>query len=237
MTSREARTAAKRSGRLHFAVAPRSQSRYASGKQERRSAVEFFSFDREYVRRLSEGDAEVERHFVDYFASLLLIKLRSRLRSRQDIEDVRQEVFLRVIRSVRSERGLHEPERLGAFVLAVCNNVLLEHFRHQGRVTQIDSQTPEPRQPRADFEQELVTEENQQYVRDLIDELSAKDRGILRAVFLEERDKDAVCREFGIRREYLRVLLHRAKNRFRQLLAGGKSLAAQGAGSSTGYSQ
>lgn len=231
MTSREIRAAAKVSRRPHFTVAPRSQSRYASGKQERRSAVEFFSFDREYVRRLSEGDAEIERHFVDYFASLLLIKLRSRLRSRQDIEDVRQEVFLRVIRSVRSGTGLHEPERLGAFVLAVCNNVLLEHFRHQGRVTQIDSQTPEPRQPKTDFEQELVSEESQQHVRDLIEELSAKDRGILRAVFLEERDKDAVCREFGIRREYLRVLLHRAKNRFRQLLTGEKSLTAQ-----SGYS-
>jgi hypothetical protein len=27
-----------------------------------------------------------------------------------------------------------------------------------------------------------------------------------------------VCREFGVRREYLRVLLHRAKSRFRVLL-------------------
>jgi RNA polymerase sigma-70 factor, ECF subfamily len=32
---------------------------------------------------------------------------------------------------------------------------------------------------------------------------------------LEERNKDEVCAEFGITREYLRVLLHRAKKSFK----------------------
>jgi RNA polymerase sigma-70 factor (ECF subfamily) len=34
-------------------------------------------------------------------------------------------------------------------------------------------------------------------------------------VFLEERDKDEVCRDFGVDRNYLRVLLHRAKQTFK----------------------
>jgi RNA polymerase sigma-70 factor (ECF subfamily) len=44
--------------------------------------------------------------------------------------------------------------------------------------------------------------------------LSGKDRNILHAVFFEQRDKDEVCRELGVSREYLRVLLHRAKQQF-----------------------
>jgi RNA polymerase sigma-70 factor (ECF subfamily) len=32
---------------------------------------------------------------------------------------------------------------------------------------------------------------------------------------MEEKDKDDVCREMGVNREYLRVLLHRAKQTFR----------------------
>jgi RNA polymerase sigma-70 factor (ECF subfamily) len=36
-------------------------------------------------------------------------------------------------------------------------------------------------------------------------------------VFLEERNKDEVCRDFGVDREYLRVLLHRAKQAFKSL--------------------
>ena len=38
---------------------------------------------------------------------------------------------------------------------------------------------------------------------------------LLKAVFLEERDRDEVCREFGVDREYLRVLLFRAKQEFK----------------------
>jgi RNA polymerase sigma-70 factor (ECF subfamily) len=220
-----------------LAIAPRPESMYAAGKQERKSPVEFFSFDAEYVQRLSEGDPATERHFAEYFGSLLLIKLRGRLKWSQDIEDLRQEVFLRVLRSLRTGSGLHEPSRLGAYVNAVCNNVVFEHFRQRSRVTQLDVRASELRESGSDPEQELVTEESQFQVRKLIGELSERDRGILRAVFLEERDKDAVCREYGVRRDYLRVLLHRAKNRFRHLLfAGGESVASQEAASS-GYAQ
>ena len=42
-----------------------------------------------------------------------------------------------------------------------------------------------------------------------------RDRALLKAVFLDERDRDEVCTEFGVDREYLRVLLFRAKQEFK----------------------
>ncbi|HEX8881821.1 MAG TPA: hypothetical protein VF749_17385, partial [Candidatus Acidoferrum sp.] len=48
----------------------------------------------------------------------------------------------------------------------------------------------------------------------------ARDRELLRAVFFEERDKDAVCREIGVDRNYLRVLVHRAKDKFKAVYEG-----------------
>ena len=44
-----------------------------------------------------------------------------------------------------------------------------------------------------------------------------KDARILRAIFIDERPKDEVCAEMRVDRDYLRVLLHRAKNQFRRL--------------------
>jgi RNA polymerase sigma-70 factor (ECF subfamily) len=52
-------------------------------------------------------------------------------------------------------------------------------------------------------------------VREILLELPLRDRSLLKAVFLEERDRADVCREFGVDREYLRVLLHRAKKEFK----------------------
>jgi RNA polymerase sigma-70 factor (ECF subfamily) len=48
--------------------------------------------------------------------------------------------------------------------------------------------------------------------------MSERDRTILRAIFFEEQPKEEVCRRFGITRDYLRVLIHRAKEKFRSLL-------------------
>lgn len=180
--------------------------------------MDFFSFDGEYVRRLTEGDPETERHFVSYFSPLLLIKLKQRLRSREELEDLRQEVFLRVLRALRQGSGLQRPECLGAYVHSICNNVVLEYFRGKSKAEQWDERAEEPRDPGVGIERELVTEEKSQQTRRLIEGLSPKDRYLLRAIFLDERDKDAVCLEQGVGRDYLRVLLHRAKKRFRQLL-------------------
>jgi RNA polymerase sigma-70 factor, ECF subfamily len=178
---------------------------------------EFFPFDGDYVRRLAAGDSETERHFVGYFSSLLLIKLRRRLRMREDVEDLRQEVFLRVLRSLRQGQ-VERPECLGAYVSAVGNHVICEYLRTKAKAIQWDENAPEPRDPGTGIERELVSEESRRLVRNLIDEMPPKDRNLMRAVFLEERDKDTVCSEQGVGRDYLRVLLHRAKKRFRQLL-------------------
>ena len=49
--------------------------------------------------------------------------------------------------------------------------------------------------------------------------LPQKDRELIRWLFLEDRPKDDVCRELNIDRDYLRVLFHRAKKRFRERFA------------------
>jgi RNA polymerase sigma-70 factor, ECF subfamily len=51
----------------------------------------------------------------------------------------------------------------------------------------------------------------------VVEGLPKKDRDRLRAYFLEEKEKDEVCAQFGVDRDYFRVLLHRAKDKFRVL--------------------
>lgn len=177
--------------------------------------MELFSFDDSYLQRLRDRDHMTERHFIAYFSKLLLIKLRSRLRSSQAAEDVRQETFVRVFKAVRSKGGVRQPERLGAFVNSICNNVLQEHFRSSARVTPLDDDAPEPPDPALDIDEVLVTRQTIEKVQRILAGLPEKDRQLLRAVIMEEKNKDEVCRQFGVTRTYLRVLLHRAKQTFR----------------------
>jgi RNA polymerase sigma-70 factor (ECF subfamily) len=180
--------------------------------------LQFQTFDQSYVERLRAGDFRTQEHFVAYFSELIQLKLRSRLNSPQAIEDVRQETFARVFVALRGEGGIRQPDRLGAYVNSICNNVLLEHYRASSRHTSLeDEEDKDFPATTIDIVGAVAAKEMAVKVREILDELPEKDRRLLREVFLEERDKDDVCRDFGVDRDYLRVLLHRAKLSFKSL--------------------
>jgi RNA polymerase sigma-70 factor, ECF subfamily len=178
--------------------------------------VEFFQFDEKYLERLRSSDPSTEQHFYSYFSKYLQIKVRSRLRSSEAVHDIIQETFLRVLKAVRSPDSIRNPERLGAYVNSVCNLVLLEYYRSQKREDPLEDQLKEPTDHTIDLEGTLTTEETREEVRRILTTLDPKDRKLLNDVILEERDKDEVCRELGVDRDYLRVLLHRAKIQFKK---------------------
>lgn len=179
-----------------------------------------FEFDAAYVDRLTRGDEATERHFTAYFGDLLTIKLRSRLRSPSLVEDAKQETFLRVLTTLRRKGGLTSAGGLGAFVNTTCNNVLFETYRAETKRRQNVPEDEAPLEaPGASVESVMLDADEHERVRHAIAELPAKDRELLHALFFDERDKDEICRAMGVDRQYLRVLLHRAKGRFRDVLA------------------
>ncbi len=177
--------------------------------------MQFTSFDVNYVSNLCADNPQTQSHFYSYFSELLQIKLRSRLQSPQAIEDVRQETFARVFSVLRKD-GLRQPDRLGAFVNMVCNHVLSEHYRSSSGGESLDVEgRPELPDKAASALDLVAAKQMKEKVRAILKHLSTRDSSLLKAVFLDERDRDEVCREFGVDRDYLRVLLHRAKQEFK----------------------
>jgi len=177
--------------------------------------VELFAFDKGYVERLREGDASTEAHFVTYFDQLLRILLRARMLPPDKVEDVTQETFRRVLAAVRSEGAIRHPERFGAFVNSICKNALRERERAGKRAEPLEDAHLEMADGLPDAQAALVTQESREQVRRVLASMPAKDRELLRELFFLEMDKDEICRQRGVDREYLRVLVHRAKSRFR----------------------
>jgi RNA polymerase sigma-70 factor (ECF subfamily) len=140
------------------------------------------------------------------------------VQSREAVEDVRQETFVRFYVALREGKILY-PERLGAYVNSICNHVLHEHYRNNARQSSLDQEEKAQELPSQAVDQVnvVMAQETGKKVREILEQLSERDRRILREIFLEEREKDDVCRDFGVDREYLRVLLHRAKRAFKSL--------------------
>ena len=175
-------------------------------------------FDTGYVTRLREREAETEAHFVAYFRTPIWLKAQRRLRAPDLVADACQETLLRVLQYLRSGKVLDYPERLPAFVNSVCHNVTLEMIRSQSRYAQIAAGDQEPASTWGDPYVQLITEERKQLVREILAQLSEKDRDLLRLAFMGEMDKAELCRRFGVNGTYLRVLLHRARMHFRNAL-------------------
>jgi RNA polymerase sigma-70 factor (ECF subfamily) len=177
-------------------------------------SLDFYQFNETYLHGLRAQDVETEAHFVSYFTRFLQNKLRRHLTCPEHIKDVQQETLLRAWAAVRAQGGIRQPERFGAFVSSVCNNILRESYRARVRTRALDDMQIDPTDDSTSPDGALLAKETKEQVQEVLSRLGAKDRKLLRAVFFEQRDKDEVCRELGVSRDYLRVLLHRAKQQF-----------------------
>ncbi len=176
------------------------------------------AFDADYLTRLRLRDPETERHFIAYFSNAIWLKLRSRVRMAHLIDEIRQETFVRVLSYLQSGKPIQYPERFGGFVQGVCHNVMLEVLRVETAHRPAADQPVDVPDRRVRFDADIVNEERKQVVRDILSEMPEKDQTLLRMVFLEEGERSEICKRLEVDGNYLRVLLHRAKERFREVV-------------------
>jgi RNA polymerase sigma-70 factor (ECF subfamily) len=191
----------------------------------RRRRFPYHLFDEAYIRSLQNRDPETENHLVSYFSRAIQAKLRARLRYQDLVEDVLQETFKRLFTHFRSGKTLNNPASLPAFIHVVCRNVMLEMLRFHRRHGNFEENAPEPLDPGPDPEDQLVTSERREGVRKLLEQLPGKDQELLRRL-LEGQDREAVCKALRVDRSYLRVLLHRALERYKALEGQSQSRAS-----------
>jgi len=180
--------------------------------------VETLQFDERYITGIRNRDPEIESHFVAYFKIPVWLKARRQLRAPDMAEDAVQETLLRVLRYFRSGKRLELPARLPAFVQSICLNVTLEMLRAKSRYRQAPENRPDPVDPRGNLELQIVNDERKRMVLEILAQLPDKDRELLQLGVLEAVDKGELCQRIGVNQEYLRVLLFRARQRFRSEL-------------------
>ncbi|MEP6715973.1 MAG: sigma-70 family RNA polymerase sigma factor [Terriglobia bacterium] len=133
-----------------------------------------------------------------------------------DVDDLIQETLARFLRAEQRSQ-IRNTEEFGAFLNGVCRNVILEYRRRGKRETSFDDQG-------SAVEGSVRPDAEILELRDAIDfslaDLAERDRCILRALYLEGRDKEEICREWEMSDAHFRVVLFRAKERFRRAYTG-----------------
>lgn len=151
-----------------------------------------------------------------------LRKLRARLRYKvsyevgfacPDVEDIVQETITRFLVASQNEK-IRNDEAFGAFVNGICRNVISEYRRRSQRDDPMPEVVPEP-PGRSLPEADLF--DLRQAIAVGLSQLPERDRRILRAFYLEEKTKEEILAQTGLTDQNFRVILFRAKEKFRAI--------------------
>lgn len=140
------------------------------------------------------------------------------LRDAAAAADLVQHVLLVVLQAVRAGK-INEPEKLGAYVLGTCRNVVRDMQRgdaRQRRVAEANAAVlPDGYEPswssfdRVRLEMCLMG-------------LDARDRAVILATFAYDRDADEIGRAFELSVGNVRVIRHRALAKLQACVEGGE---------------
>ncbi len=134
------------------------------------------------------------------------------------MEDVVQETLTRFVKATQKNQIRNNPEEFGAFVNGVCRNVILEYRRRSRREPLADPDIPVKD---AGVRPDAEVYEMREAIDQGLAELAERDRIILRELYLEGKEKEDICAQWGMSDAQFRVVLFRAKERFRKAYPGG----------------
>lgn len=172
----------------------------------------------ELVARILAGEKAAESELVERYSRGVAIILNRATGDQSLAEDLSQETFQLTLEKIRGGE-VREPERLSGFICSLARNLATDHYRRSRRSEQVDDpDAVEMVAATAPSQLDRVLQaEKSKRVRQLLSELSDRDREILRRFYIEEEDKERICADLGLSSLHFNRVLHRARERYREL--------------------
>lgn len=173
------------------------------------------------VGAIAAGSVEAERAFVlRYQRGVRALVVRACRPGDPVVDDLVQDVLMTVLGRLR-QGALLDANALPAYLQAtIAHATTAEYRRRRMRGESIEREQLEAVPSSSPSPAEQVQRSHlREAVQALIEELPvARDRAVLRGFYLEERERDELCAELGIDEPHFRRVLHRARERLRELV-------------------
>lgn len=142
-----------------------------------------------------------------------------RVRDPEVAADILQDAAVTTLEKLRSGE-IARPENIGGYLFRVAINHLRNHRRKDRTALSSEEGLADLRHVQEDPEWELVGRPQwMAAARRVLDQMpAARDRELLLRFYLNDEEKDALCRELGLSCEHFNRVIFRARLRFRELL-------------------
>lgn len=171
------------------------------------------------IRQARDGDSQAFGQLYEVYAPRVFRFLNSHLDDSLDAEDITEETFLRVWRSLPRYRQRGVP--FGGFVFRIARNALIDHYRrnnHGERQLAPGEEVVDASQP--DPSDAVPARIEAAEVRALLDEMRDDYRTVLELRFLASLSPDEVAYAMKKSAGAVRVLQHRALAALRKRIDG-----------------
>lgn len=170
------------------------------------------------VNRLQAGDPQAMEELYSMFSNGMRYYLARQLEP-DEIEDRLHDAFLIVVDAIRAGE-LRDSRRLMGFIRTVVRRIVAASIdkhvmERRGRLDDDRSINMLDRGPSP--EGALLFQQQAGIVREVLSELSGRDRQILTRFYVDEQPALQICEEMGLTMTQFRLLKSRAKNRFGEL--------------------
>jgi RNA polymerase sigma-70 factor (ECF subfamily) len=168
------------------------------------------------VRVRTPVHSENERAMCEKFAGRIHAYGLRHLRDQPAAQDLVQLVLLSVLQAVRAGR-VEDPTRLDAYVLGTCRNAVMDMRRGDARRRRLAQESsaglPEGYEP-------SLLRVDRARLEHCLSELEARERAVVLATFLEDRDADEIGQTLNLTPGNVRVIRHRALARLQGCVEG-----------------
>lgn len=173
--------------------------------------------DVQLLQLAQEGQAEAFGELYERYAQVVFRFLYAHVDNRLDAEDLTEEVFLRVWRSLSNYREQGTP--FLAFMFRIARNALIDHYRRSARSSQNVSIDEKPiKDHDSDPGEVAISNLENEEIRLVLDQLREDYRTVLILRFMSGLSPEETAESMGRTPGAIRVLQHRALLAVRSLL-------------------
>ncbi|MBE0408366.1 MAG: sigma-70 family RNA polymerase sigma factor [Anaerolineales bacterium] len=173
--------------------------------------------DIELLKKAQSGEADAFGELYERYSQAIFRFLFSHVDNRLDAEDLTEEVFLKVWRSLSSYRDQGVP--FLAFLFKIARNTMIDHYRRAGKKEQsLSIEETSLQHKGTDPGEEAISNLEHAEIRQVLNQLRDDYRMVLILRFISDLTPEETAHTMGRTAGAVRVLQHRAINAARDLL-------------------
>ena len=168
--------------------------------------------DKDLIAQIQGGNTNAFRFLVNQHRNLVWHMVLRLVRQQEDAEDICQEVFIRVYKSLSKYRG---DSKLSTWVGAIAYNTCLDHVRKKGKelvvhtdqLVEFSAKELSPHTPQEVFQRDEV----KSIVHGLVEKLPLHYRTVITLFYLEEFSLQEIGEITGLNESQVKVYIYRAR--------------------------